>query len=223
MRSICEDIPMKPTVGTILFLISILFFASCSRSQVISPTITPLPTSTPLPTTTLVPTHTSPLLPRWVLLDQPGNRVEILGEDWNYTSDRWSETYACINYTREKEPHYFLEECFAFTQPNLTTESEREKYLSDNYEVLKPNNTFGNVGQISVMAIRLEDKSRKRVKIFEFLGIGNYLLRVEMNIATNDTSLLQNIYAEQAADILDYVLQNMLEKSRLVSSLTATP
>jgi O-acetylhomoserine/O-acetylserine sulfhydrylase-like pyridoxal-dependent enzyme len=158
-----------------------------------------------------------------MILDHPGDGVEILGEDWNYTNDRWGETYACIDYTRAREPHFFLEQCFAFTQPNLTLDSEREKLLTDNYEVLKPNNTFGNVGQISVMAIRLEDHSGKGVKIFELLGIENYLLRVEMKIATDDTSLLQRIYEEQAADIIDYVLQNMLEKSRLVPRPIATP
>lgn len=158
-----------------------------------------------------------------MILGQPGSGVEILGEDWNYTDDRWGETFACIDYTRARQPHVFLEQCFAFTQPNLTLESEREKYLSDHYEVLKPDNTFGNAGQIIVMAIRLADHSGKEIKIFELLGIGNTLLRVEMNIATDDASVLQKIYEEQAAGILDYVLQNMLEKSHLVHRRTATP
>lgn len=223
MTSICENIPMKTKVWAILFMISILFFASCSGGAAIGSTMTSPPTSTPLPTTTPVPTPTSTPVPRWMILDQPGYGVDIIGDDWNYTNDRWGETFACIDYTREKEPHYFLEECFAFTQPNLTLDSEREKYLSDNYEVLRPNNTFGNVGQISVMAIRLEDNSGKRVKILELLGFEKYLLRVEMNITTDDTSVLQSIYEEQAAGIMDFVLQNMLEKSHLVPRPTATP
>jgi hypothetical protein len=196
------------------------------------PTTTLVPTRTPPPTATSVPTLTStPIpvslaykpVPRWMILDQPGYGVEILGEAWNYTDDRWGERDACIDYTREKEPYLFFEECFAFTQPNLTFEGERDKLLSDNYEVLEPNNTFGNVGQINVMAIRLEDNSGKGVKFFELIGIDKYLLLVEMNMATEDTSPLQSIYEKEVADIINYALQNMLEKSHLISLPTATP
>jgi hypothetical protein len=102
-----------------------------------------------------------------MILDHPGDGVEILGEDWNYTNDRWGETYACIDYTRAREPHFFLEQCFAFTQPNLTLDSEREKLLTDNYEVLKPNNTFGNVGQIS-STTRLHRTTRFRLVLRDF-------------------------------------------------------
>ena len=222
---------MKIKIWAFLFIISILFFASCGRDQANGSTMTSLPTSTRRLTATFVPTQTSTSVPsslayspvpRRMILDQPGFGVEIVGEDWNYTNDRSGETYACIDYTRARQPHVFLEQCFTFTQPNLTLEGEREKLLSDNYEVLEPNNTFGDVAQISVMAIRFEDHSGKGVKIFELVGIENFLLRVEMNIATDDTSPLQRIYDEQAADIIDYVLQNMLEKSRLVPLPTAT-
>jgi hypothetical protein len=141
-----------------------------------------------------------------MILEQPGYGVEILGEAWNYTNDRWGETYACIDYTRQKEPYLFFKECFAFTQPGLTVES-----------------AFGDVGQIVLMAIRLEVNSGKGVKYIELIGIQKYILRVEMNMATDDPSSLQAIYEEQAASIIDYVLQNMLEKSRLIPRPTATP
>jgi hypothetical protein len=232
MTSICEKIPMKTKVWAFLFIISILFFASCGRGQATGSTMTSPPTSTPWLTATPIPTQSStPVsvwlaysrMPREMMLDQPGYGVEVLGEDWNYTNDRWGETFACIDYTRARQPHVLLEQCFSLTQPNLTLESEREKYLSDNYEVLVPGTTFDNVGQISLMAIRLENKSSKGVKILEFLAVQNYLLRVEMNLATDDTSPLQRFYEQEAADIIDYVLQNMLEKSRLVARPTVTP
>jgi hypothetical protein len=158
-----------------------------------------------------------------MILGQPGNGVEILGEKWNYTNDRWGESYACIDYTREKEPYLFFEQCFALTQPDLTFESQRDAFLNDDYEVLTPDNKFGDVGQISLMAKRLEDNSTKFVKFFEIIGAGKYILLVEMNFVTDDQTPLQAIYENQAASIIDYVLQNGLEKSRLIPRPTATP
>jgi hypothetical protein len=158
-----------------------------------------------------------------MILGQPGSGVEILGEDWNYTNDRWGDTYGCIDYTREKEPYLFFEQCFGYTQPDLTYESQRDAIVADGFEALQPNNTFGNVAQISLLAKRLEDNSTKFVKFFELIGVDKYILLVEMNMAADDTSPLQTIYEEQAADIIDYVLQNMLEKSRLIPRPTATP
>jgi hypothetical protein len=158
-----------------------------------------------------------------MILGQPGYGVEIFGGKWNYTNDRWGETYACIDYTREKEPYLFFEQCFAMTQPDLTFESQRDAFLNDEYEVLVPGNTFNDVGQISLMAKRLEDNSTKFVKFFEIIGVENYILVVEMNFATDDQASLQTIYENQAAGIIDFALQNMLEKSRLVPRPTATP
>lgn len=223
---------MKTKVSAILSIISILFLSNCSGGQVVSPTMTPLPTTTPLPTATPVPTQTStPIpvslaynpVPRWMILGQPGYGVEIMGEDWNYTNDRWGETYACISYTREKEPYLFFEQCFALTQPDLTFESQRDAFLSDNFESLEPNNTFGDVGQISLMAKRQEDNSTKFVKFFELIGIEKYILLVEMNFTTDDQTPLQAIYENQVASTINYVLQNGLEKSRLIPRPTATP
>ena len=224
---------MITKILVIPFVIAILFLSSCSAGQVITPTLTPVPTSSPSPTATRVPTQTStPIpvslaykpVPRWMILNQPFYSVEILGEKWKYTNDRWGDTYACIDYTREKEPYLFFEECFAYTGPNLTFESQRDSFVNDNFEALEPNNTFGDVGQISLMAKRLEDNSTKFIKFFELVGVDKYILLVEMNMATDDTSSpLQTIYEEQAAEIINYALQNMLEKSHLTPRPTATP
>jgi hypothetical protein len=223
---------MNTRISTILFIVSSLILSGCSAEQIITPTLTPAPTSTILPTATPVPTQTSTPIPvslayspgpRWMILGQPGYGVEILGEDWNYTNDRWGDTYACIDYTREKEPYLFFEECFAFTQPNLTFESQRNAFLNDGFETLEPSNTFGDVGQISLMAKRQEDNSTKFIKFFEIIGVDKYILLVEMNMATDDTSPLQSIYEKEAADTINYALKNMLEKSHLIPLPTATP
>jgi len=223
---------MNTKTTTIFVLVMSLVISGCGAGQILGPTLTPQPTIAPPPTATLVPTQTSapvPIsstynpVPRWMILGQPFDGVEILGEKWNYTNDRWGETYACISYTREKEPYLFFEQCFALTQPNLTFESQHDAFLNDSYETLTPNNTFGDVGQISLMAKRLEDNSTKFVKFFEIIGIEKYILLVEMNFATDDQTQLQAIYENQMATTIDYMFQNMLEKSRLIPRPTATP
>ena len=149
---------MSTKISTILVLVMSLVISGCGAGQMLGPTITPSPTATLVPTLTLsptatpVPTQTStPIpvslayspVPRWMILGQPFYGVEILGEDWNYTNDRWGDTYACIDYTREKEPYLFFEECFALTQPNLTFESQRDAIVNDGFETLEPNNLLG--------------------------------------------------------------------------------
>jgi hypothetical protein len=224
-------ISRKTKFSILLFLVTSLLLSGCVAIQVPGPTLTP-PTTTPSPTATILPTRTPTLIPisstyipvpRWMMLGQPGYGVEILGEKWNYTNDRWGETYACIDYTREKEPYLFFEECFAWARPDLTFETQRDAFLNDDFEVLTTNNTFGGVVQISLMAKRLEDNSTKFVKFFEIIGTEKYILLVEMNFATDDQSPLQTIYENQAAGTIDYVLENGLQKSRLIPSPTATP
>lgn len=223
---------MKTRISAIPLIIVILFLSSCNAGQVITPTLTPAPTSTPPPTATLIPTQIStPIpvslaynpVPRWMILGQPGYGVNILGEKWNYSGDSWGETVACISYTREKEPYVFFEQCFALTQPDLTFEIQRDAFVNDGFEALEPNNTFGDVGQISLMAKRLEDNSTKFIKFIEIVAVKEYILLVEMNVVTADSAPLQVIYENQAAGTITYVLQNSLEKSHLVPRPTATP
>jgi hypothetical protein len=221
---------MKTKKGVIFVFIAAMIVLSCQSIQMFGPTATPLPTNTFTPTSIPSPTQTptpnlklySPV-PRWMILAQPGQSVEIRGETWNYTNDRWGETYACIDYTRENEPYLFFEQCFALTQPDLTFESQRDSFLNDGFEVLTPNNTFGDVGQISLMAKRMEDDSNKYIKFFEIFGTGEYIALVEMNFATEDPAPLQEIYHYYAADTIDYVLRDTLQKSRIIPRPTATP
>ncbi len=213
---------MKKIVQAIVILVLVFVFASCS-SFAPQPTATQLPTQTPLPTSTPVPVSTaSGPAPRWMILGLPGQHIEIMDETWVYRDYRWGETYACIDYTRETAPYMFFEQCFALAQPDLTFESQRDAVLNDDYETLTPNNTFGNVGQISLMAKRLENDSFKGIKFFEIIGIEKYVLLVEMNMETDDASPLQTVYEEHAAGTLDYILQSMLEKSRFIPTPAAT-
>ena len=158
-----------------------------------------------------------------MILGQPFFSVEILGEKWNYAGDNWGETYGCIDYTREKEPKVFFEQCFGVIQEGLTFESELESFMNKDFETLIPSNTFNKVGQISLVAKRLDENGEKFIKFFEMVGTEKYLLLVELNTFTDEAGPLQTIYEARAAETMDYVLQNELEKSHILPRPTATP
>ncbi len=229
-----------------------LWITGCGHGQLLGPTLTPTstvtftPTSTPTQTSTSTPTvsatpmftrtsiptkHLKPnptslayvAVPRWMIFGQPGYSVEILGEKWNYTNDNWGETAACIDYTREKGPNAFFEECFGAADDKVTFESLLAPFLKDKFETLTPTNSFDDIAQIALVAKRLEENSQKFVKFFELIGTPKYNLLLEMNVTTDDTASLQSIYESQAADTIDYVLQNGLQKSRILPQPTSTP
>jgi hypothetical protein len=158
-----------------------------------------------------------------MILAQPFYSVDILGEKWNYTNDQWGENYACIDYTREKKPYVFFEECFGVAQEGLSVESQLDSFLKKDFETLAPQKTFGDLPKIGLVAKRLEENSEKFVKFFEIAGNEKYILLVEMNVTTADPAPLQKIYESQAADTIDYVLQRGLEKSHVIPPSTATP
>jgi len=226
---------MKLRFASILAAILSLVMVSCGPGQVFGPTFTPTATITPTPTSTLSPTATPTqtatptptavpyaAVPRWMILGRPGHSVEILGKTWNYADDRWGENYGCIDYVREDGSYVFFEQCFAVIEGALTFDSQVESLVKADFETLEPRNNFSEVGQIDVLAKRLEDNSTKFVKVFEIIGTEKYLLLVEMNIVTDETAPLQTIYESQA-DVLDYVLQNSLEKSHRLPRATPTP
>lgn len=157
-----------------------------------------------------------------MILGQPGSDVEILGERWNYTNDRWGETYGCIDYVREKGPNLFFEQCFAMVDDALTFDAVLDPFLENDFGSLIPNNTFGDIGQISLVGKNL-DGDPKTIEFFELIGTEKYILLVEMYVETDSDAPLQAIYESQAADIIDYVLQNSLHKSRILPKPTPTP
>lgn len=191
-----------------------------------APASTPSRTATPAATQTLeavpVALDYTPV-PRWMILGQPGYDVEILGETWKYADDRWGETYACIDYVREREPYVFFEQCFAMIQEDLTFESQRDSFLSNGFETLVPTDTFEGVENISLLGKNLEDNAQKFVKFFEIVGVSEYIVLVEMNLVTVEEQNLQEFYEQNAADVVNYALRNSLEKSRLVALPTPTP
>lgn len=224
---------MKTRISAIPLIIVILFLSSCSAEQVITPKLTPASTSTPPLTATLIPTQKStPIpvsltynpVPRWMVLGLPGQHIKIMDETWNYWNYDLGDTYGCMEYTRKTGTPIHFEQCFAVVDSDqISFESQRDLFLGDNFETLVPNNTFGDVGQISLMGKRLVGNTKKTIEFFEIIGVEKYVLLVELYIETESTDSLQSIYESDLSDIMDYILQNMLEKSRLVTRPTATP
>ena len=223
---------MNKKICSILVLVLGIVFSGCSQGQAPEATLTPPPTNTPTPspTATSSPTLTStPIpvslayspVPRWMILDQPFYNVEILGEIWNYTNDRWGDAYACISYSREQGTSIWFEQCFTLIySEEVSFESQHDQFLTAGYEELTPQNTFGDTGQIALLGMRLENNV---IEFFEIIGVGSYVTLVELDIEMDDDSSLQSIYEEQVADIMDYVLQDSLQKSRLIPRPTTTP
>jgi hypothetical protein len=57
----------------------------------------------------------------------------------------------------------------------------------------------------------------------ELIATDEYLYLVEMVIEVDETVPLQAFYENQAADIIDYVLENTMQKSRAIPGPTPTP
>jgi len=200
--------------------------AEQAQTQTAAPTFTPSPTVTLTPTQTPTPQLASLIynpVPRWMILGQPGQGIEILDEKWNYADDRWGDTYGCIDYERPTGTHIRFEQCFAQTDKDLTFESQQAKFLKDGFEALEPNTDFGIVGQITLLGKRLTGTSTKTIEYFELIGISKYILLVELYIDTDDTASLQTIYESQVSVLMDYVLENSLQKAHMIASPTPTP
>src|SRR6266487_7112078 len=105
---------------------------------------------------------------------------------------------------------------FWYGPRGLTFESELETFMQKDFETLIPKNTFNEVGQIALLAKRLEDSGKKFIKFFEIVGTGKYIVLVEMNVFTDEDAPLQAIYENQVAETIDYVLQKELEKSHIL-------
>ena len=184
-----------------------------------TPTVTP--TLTPTPTSTLEPTPDYIPAPRWMLLGQPGPNVEILGERWEYYGDVWREFSACIQYQQNDYTRHF-EECFVVINeddPTFTFDQVLSPFLENDYVKLIPKSTFGEVGQISLVG-QIKDDGTAR--FLELLGTQKYIYLVEMGVTVLEDAPLQAIYEDLAADVMDYLLKDILQKSRVVLP-TPTP
>jgi len=227
---------MKTIVSAVMFL-AVLLTASCTN-MFVSSTETPVPTSTvsatqtALPSPTVTATQMPPTLtptnsgeenvvtPRWMILGQPGYSVEFFGKTWNYSGDNWGEQFACIDYTLEAEEYMFFEQCFALSQETQNFETVLAPFLTDGFEALEPKTTFEGVEKISLVG---KKEAEDKIHLFQILGSHGYILLVEMNFVTKDTADLQTLYESSAADIIDYALQDSLQKSHLVAAPAPTP
>jgi hypothetical protein len=204
---------MRANINAIFVIILGLVISGCGQGKVPEGTLTPIPVSLAYKP-----------VPRWMILDQPFNNVEILGEKWNYTNDRWGDTYACIRYSREKGTLIEFEQCFTLVyNETVSFESQRKLFLGDGFEELTPQNSFNDTGQIALLGKRLSGNANEVIEFFEIVGIGEYVTLIELYIEIDDSSTLQAIYEKQVAEIMDYVLQDSLQKSRLIPRSTATP
>jgi hypothetical protein len=177
-------------------------------------------TSTVTPTSTTAPTEEYLPSPRWMMLSQPYYSVEILGEDWAYVIDNWSDQHACIQY-RQEESHRWFEQCFAFLTA-FSYDEVLDPFLDMGFEHLVATSTFGDVGRIDLVARRdLDDP--KEIRFFQQVGTDEFLMLVEMTVAEEEQLPLQSIYEALAADVMDYVFRDMLTESRSIPRPTATP
>ena len=198
---------MNIRICSILVFVLGIAFSGCNQGQVPEATLIPAPSNTPTPssTATSIPTPTStpaPIpvslvyrpVPRWMILDQPFYDVEILGEIWNYTNDRWGDTYACISYSREQDTSIEFEQCFTSAcSDEVSFESQHNQFLSAGFEELTPQNTFGNASQVSLLGKRLSGDTNEVIEFFEIVGIGDYVTLVELYIEIDDSNALQAI------------------------------
>jgi len=197
-------------------------------------TLTPFFIPTNVPTMTFTPvafTSSTPFdqwtaltytpVPRWMILEQPGYSVEILGESWSYVTDNWNESVACIRYGRGDEGTTWIEQCFALvSETGLSFQEIMEPYIEKGFETLTPRNTFGDIGQIGLVGI-IEGEV---VRFFELIKAEGNLYTVEMAGSTSvDGDQLQEFYENQAADIIDFALRDSLQRSRVIPGPSPTP
>ena len=153
----------------LLFLVALIIFSACSPVETENtPTLPPLYNEKPLVTPTLLslyttrPTNTpkvfptsTPLIipptsepvPRWTILSQPGYGVELLGETWDYVTDRWGDSFACIKYENEEGIYTWFEQCFAFITPDTTFEGILAPFIENGYQEIIPQNDYAQTGK----------------------------------------------------------------------------
>jgi hypothetical protein len=155
-----------------------------------------------------------------MMLEQPGYAGDILGEEWEYYRDDWGEEYACISYQQNDYNRWF-EQCFTF----LTTYSYDEilePFLENGYETIDPDNSLWDVSQTALVGKR-DIESPDWVHFFQQIGTDKFLMLVEMTVTSQGNFPLQTVYETLAADVMDYVLLDMLVKSRAIPRPTPTP
>ena len=183
-------------------------------------TSTPIPTSTPTPTSTPVLTQAYNPSPRWMMLNQPGYNAQILGEEWKYLKDGWDDKHACANYQNNNYERWF-QQCFAYSS-SISYDEILAPALKQGFETLEPQNKFTNVNRIDLVAQRSTDHPNQ-VRILQQIETERYVMLIEMVVNSPGDLPLQTVYETLAANVIDFVLQDMLVNSHAVPVPTPTP
>ncbi|MBT3240342.1 MAG: hypothetical protein HON98_10130 [Chloroflexi bacterium] len=224
----------------LLFLVALIIFSACSPVETENtPTLPPLYNEKPLVTPTLLslyttrPTNTpkvfptsTPLIipptsepvPRWTILSQPGYGVELLGETWDYVTDRWGDSFACIKYENEEGIYTWFEQCFAFITPDTTFEGILAPFIENGYQEIIPQNDYSQTGK-HILVGKAEDYG---YHYLELLSTNDYLYLVEIGSEFDNSGSVQDFYLNNLYPINNLVIENMLHKSN-IKNIEPTP
>ncbi|GAB4505408.1 MAG: hypothetical protein Fur0043_24030 [Anaerolineales bacterium] len=230
---------MKRSSSIFFLILAVgLFSLACGLSSASSLTPLPVtqppespgqqkePTKTPAlsPPTAIPPSDYVPA-PRWMRIGagQLGRPIEIAGEQWAYQEDAYRDIMACISYLKEAEPPIFFEQCFATPDSGSTYENISQPFRDQGFEIIPSQTTFPVADHQEVFTKWISDHKPPYAKFFEILDVHGYLVTVEMNVFISQPESLEAAYREYAADILDFVVTDILQKAHFLPSPTPTP
>lgn len=218
---------MNTKIKAILVLVMSLVIASCGQKQLIeaTPTFTPnstsisTQTSTPLPspTSTPIPNEYQTIsVPRLLLIGEESTNLEILGTKWDYFEDNFlGEDYACRLYSRKDgSDTYAIKQCDVLSQGTNNFENQVAGFMNNGYESLTPKNTTSNFDNISLLG---KKNTTAPYDYAVIIDADKYFMVINVLIKIGDNSSLQSVYESHAADIIDYVIEEINQKFATVT------
>gem|GEM_PF-2712191 len=161
--------------------------------------------------------------PSQMLIGVSGEDAVLAGENWLYKKDRKDNTYACITYIKDEENSAWVEQCFIDAQLGIAIEDFFTPYIQDGYLPITPNNTFDDVGRVRIMAKYTEDEPTGFIRSIEIIDVNGYIFSAEMAMITDNTAELQELYNEKLAEIMNFLLQDSLQKAKFFPRPAPTP
>lgn len=219
---------MKRQVILILLLV---LMAGCSSAPNAAPVIPATSTATPSPipatatfTPSLLPSTDLPVngdvyvpIPRYMLISRPSTQVEIQGNKWQYVTDKWGDRYGLISF-RDPEAEKEFTQVFILLQNGETREEVFGPY-PDGSQKLDVKSNFDVFGNFIVMGLLQEGASLFLTE----LQTDNYLYIVQITMLGDDSLSLEELYVQQASELADYLLQDSLQRSRVIPRPPPTP